>query len=196
MPLNEDGYEDILTEQNDILNNPEYIIDSDSSTITSFGWHDESGETIPFSVDTMGWYEDLRTQDSIIGFILSKISNTDIKVVMRRAIPHPSDMIKINTLIHNGINPGEYPIRYERYEIKTSHKIYTHIIHGSVDYSNDNILQFDIDDDLNDKIMNLGSTIRRIFISEDDRRISFYKRIILSYNSIVSIEPIIHVPIL
>ncbi len=194
MPFDDLGYDDPMLDQTDIVNNPELVIDADSSTITTLGWHDANGESIPYSIDTMGWYEDLRTQDSIIGFILSKKCKNEIKVVMRRALPHPSDMIKINTLAHTGMNPGDYILRYERFEIKTEYKVYSHIIHGTVDYSSDYFLQFEIDDDLNDKIMNLGSTIRQVY-KKDDMTYSFRKRIIIDYDAIVSIEPIIHIPI-
>lgn len=194
MPFDDLDYNDPILPQTDIVNNPEFVIDATDSTMTTFGWHDDNGESIPYSIDTMGWYEDLRTQDSIIGFILSKKCKSEIKVVMRRALPHPSDMIRINTLAHNGSNPGEYVLRYERFEIKTDFKVYSHIISGTVDYSSDYVLQFEIDDDLNDKITNLGSTIRQEYF-KDDVMYSFRKKIILAYDAIISIEPIIHIPI-
>lgn len=186
-------YDEIIIPQNDIVFNEEFVVDGDNESLSSFGWHNELGETIPFNVDTMGWYEDVRSQDSIIGFILSKKFKTEIKVVMRRAIPHPTDIIKYQLLISKGENPGDYPFRYERFEIRVSDgTYYTHILAGSVDYSNDNFLQFEIDNDLNDKISNIGSAIRKQYFINGNTQIRFIKKIILDYDKIESIEPIIH----
>lgn len=189
----DDEYIDILTQQNDIVYNEEYVVDGDIDSLSTLGWFNERGESIPYNIDTMGWYEDVRSQDSIIGFILSKKYKSKVKIVMRRAIPHPSDIVKFQLMKTKGENPGEYPFRYERYEIRTSEgNVFTHILSGSVDYSNDNFLQFEIDNDLNDKIADLGSAIRKQYFLNDETPIRFIKKIILDYNKIESIEPIIH----
>jgi hypothetical protein len=125
---------------------------------------------------------------------LSKKCKGEIKVVMRRALPNPSDIVRINSLAYNGLNTADYVMIYEKFEIKTNFKVYSHIISGSVDYSNDNFVQFYTDDDLNDNITNLGSTIRKVY-NIGDKQYSCFKRILLSYDAIVSIEPIIHVPL-
>lgn len=190
-----EDYQNPIVEQTDIVNNPELVTDSGNDCLNSLGWHNDDGESIPYNIDNLGWYEDIRTQDSIIGFILSKKFNTDIKVIMRKAIPNPTDLINIKQILEENLPIGSHPFLYERFEIRSDDRVYSHIVAGTVDYSSDYFLQFEIDDDMNNSIHNLGSSIRKIYRVNPETRIIFRKKIILDYNLISSIESVIHKPI-
>jgi len=188
-------YDDPITQQNDIYYHPDFVVDGGNDSISSLGWHGDDAETVPYAVDTGGWYEDIRTQDSLIGFIMSKKFGSDIQIIMRKALPSASDMITFQKSKDNDEDTGENPFRYERYEIRTIDKVYTHIMYGSVNYSNDNFLEFDIDNDLNDKVVTMGGFIKKIYELDKLHTYTFLKRIILPYKSIISIEVIVHIPL-
>lgn len=167
------------------------VLDSSSATLSSFGWSNELGLTDPFAVDNNGWYEDLSTYDSIIGVILSKKFKKNTVVFMGRALPHPADIYEYAMNIKRGNDPNSYVFKYERFEIITPGKVYSHILVETVNYSNDNFILFDTNTDIPDTVSSVVRTENRYI--HNIGKVNIIRRICLSYDKILSIEPIIHV---
>ena len=122
---------------------------------------------------------------------MNNSNNVPISVV----IPTSIHIIYVQSLQSQGLHIGEFPLKYERYEIRLRDgRVYSHIVYESVDYSNDNFLKFTIDDDMNDYISHLGSPIRKVYLY-DENQYTFRKNIVIDYKAIASIEFIFHKPL-
>jgi hypothetical protein len=128
----------------------------------------------------------------IMNSILSIKFGTTISLTPETSLLlHPTDLIGLSNYMKS--NPGKTLVdylplvKYEDFEIRSDNKVYSHILKGTIDTTNQFFLQFETDTDLNTSTMVLGAPSAKS-VTQNGVKGEVRRRVIIDYKSIDSIE--------
>lgn len=123
----------------------------------------------------------------LINTILSKKHGTPVSIECDNIIMNPSDMRAYESHTNKGGTIDSFTEKYERFELRSKGKFYAHILKGTIDTSSDKVVIFEMDMDINNNIMVMGSPVSKKYNHGDYSGI-VTRKIILDYSQIDSIE--------
>lgn len=126
----------------------------------------------------------------IINGIIQKKSNVNSFLPVSTVLMnHPSDVVGMQNHLNIGGTPATYVYKYESFEIMCKNRVYSHILKGSVDYSDNKILIFetDMDVDSGSVVYGAGTSSKKIY-SFGTQTGTIRRAVLLDYTQIDSIE--------